>query len=375
MTSPGSEECDAECCRVCGGVVTEVFRSQLPLSASSGCVPVPHPARVVRCGVCGLLQKLAADLTADYRHYDIFDNDPSADKIIRTAGKPDRTRGQFVADLMSERLPPASKARVLEIGCHRGAFLSTLHSSRPEWELHGFDRDPSYARWIEPMCGAGHYHDGSLETVPGVYDACVLIHTLEHIPDPLTTLRIIRRKLVPGGVLLIVVPDVVANPADLLTIDHTCHFADDQLSGTLARAGFASTVDASLITNELVAVASPVESEPAISSRYPRLPEDFPSLRRFERSLCTLPAEDRHVFGTAVVAALIAGMLSDRCVGFVDEAPFRIGKTFLERRVRSPQEVIGETVVLGVAERVAEQLAPRLEQLGLRVINPWAGIQ
>jgi hypothetical protein len=67
----------------------------------------------------------------------------------------------------------------------------------------------------------------------------------------------------------------------------------------------------------------------------------------------------------------VAGVLQERCVGFVDEASHRVGQTFLARKIQLPQSVIGETVVLGVAETVANQVAPRFRKLGIRVINPW----
>jgi SAM-dependent methyltransferase len=319
------------------------------------------------------MQKTDADLSAHYLQYELFDNDPRADKIVRSAGKPDRTRGQFAADLLLEHLGPRPNARVLEIGCHRGAFLSALRSRGPDLQLEGCDLDPSYARWIEPVCGPGNYHHEGLDRLAGPFDACVLIHTLEHIPQPLETLHTVRRLLAPDGMLLIVVPDVLANPFDVLVIDHTCHFDADQLRGTLRRAGFTGTVDPDLITNELVAVARPAGEAVALPERPAPWPADgFRSLRRFERGLANLPAGDYHILGTAVVGVLVAGILGDRCIGFVDEAPFRIGQTFLGRTVRAPQALAaGEPVILGVAERLAGPVTVRLTGLGLRVINPW----
>lgn len=368
---PEQPQLSGHCCRICGGVVTEVFRSNLPMSGSSGCIPVPLSARVVGCERCGLLQKLDVDIYTDYLHYDIFDNDLQADKIIRQPGKPDRTRSQLLADLLRDQLGSNRNARVLEIGCHRGAFLSALRERGPELELHGYDLDPAYARWVEPVCGRGHYHTGDPDQLTGPFDACVLIHTLEHIPHPLAILQTIRRWLGTDGVLIIVVPDTLGNPVDLYTIDHTCHFTADQLQWTMSQAGFAGHVDAGLIAMELVAVARPAPMADALVLPLP-YPTDFASLRRFERGLEHLPTGNCHVLGTAVVGALVAGLLGHRCVGFVDESPFRVGKTFLDRPVRAPRDVVGETVVLGVAEHPAAPLAARLARLGIKVVNPWA---
>ncbi len=346
-----------------------MFHSRLAFAVSSSCALVPRPARVVGCCGCGLLQKAAEDLATDYLHYELFDNDPAADKIIRRAGYPERTRAQFVADLVVKELG-AQVGRVLEVGCHRGAFLAALKARAPQLELHGFDLNPDYARWIEPICGPGRYHHRNLAEVPGPFAACVLIHTLEHVPAPVEILRTLHGLLAPNGCLVIVVPDIRANPADCYTADHTCHFDATTLRSTLARAGFDAQVETEVIGNELVALGRPLASERFEPTGAPTFP-DLSLLERFERGLPRLPERAGYVFGTALIGALVGRYLGDRCLGYADEAPFRQGKTFHGKPVRHPQDLCGETVFLGVAENLARTLTPKLQHWGLEVADPW----
>jgi SAM-dependent methyltransferase len=373
MTSVFTDESVTEprqpACRSCGGELSQLFASRLSHSVTSACVPARLPAVVHRCAACGLVQKVGAELVADYSAaYVLFDNDTSADKIVRRAGQPDRTRSEVVARLVAERLNRPG-ARVLEIGCHRGAFLAALKALAPDWELHGFDLSPDLTPWVERICGPGRYQHTDLSRVSGPFDACVLIHTLEHVPAPPDTLATIRGLLRPGGLACVVVPDAVANPADFYTIDHTTHYDAPLLAATLGRAGFAAEVVPDFIPNELTAVAVPGAARAADT------PPDYASavaeLVRFERGLAALPNGPCHVFGTANIGALVAAQLGERCVGFLDEAPFRIGKTVLGRPVRHPRDAAGQVVVLGLAESVAARVAPRLAALGCRVVNPW----
>jgi SAM-dependent methyltransferase len=363
---PGAKS--AGMCRACGGACRPAFRSTLGFSVTSACAVVPVAARVTSCSRCGLLQKEAGDLVVDYLHYDLFDNDPAADKIVRTPGQPDRTRSQWVAERLLDELGCAQTPQVLEVGCHRGAFLTALRARAPQLELHGFDIDAGYGRWIEPLCGPGRYHHGDLSQVPGPFEACVLIHTLEHVPAPVETLRIVRGLLRQGGCALIVVPDVRANVVDCYTADHACHFDGTTLADVLARAGFSADVQAHQIANELVATARPAGDARA---REPSSPIDFSALTRFESGLRRLPEGTGFVFGTALIGALLEGQLGTRCLGFADEAPYRQGKLFHGKPVRHPRELKGQTVFLGVAENLAQTLAPRLAQLGLDVVDPW----
>lgn len=359
-------------CRVCGESLRDTFRSKLPISVSSACFPVQRPSHIVQCTGCSLFQKTDEALVADYLHYQVFDNDPLADKMLFKTGQPDRTRSQLVADLLLARLGPQRPARVLEIGCQRGAFLSAMKAKAPELELHGYDLDPSYAEIIEPICGPGRYHSNDLADVRGPFDACVLIHTLEHIPYPGKTLEIVHRLLVPGGLLVIVVPDVLASPLDFYVIDHTCHFVAPVLERTLLRAGFEGRPATDVIANEMIAMATARDF-----TLCPGTPlEEFEGpilslLHRLENCLQRLPKGPSLVFGTAVIGVLVSGILGDDCIGFVDESPFQVGKEFLGRCIRSPSELRGERVVLGVAESLAPAVSLRLRELGCQVVNPW----
>ena len=359
-------------CRLCGGPLRESFSSRLPLAVSSACFPVYRPARVVQCTACRLFQKTDETLVTDYLNYRAFDNDPQADKLIFRAGRPHCTRSQLVADIVASQIGANRRGRVLEVGCQRGAFLSALKAACPGVELHGFDLDPKYKNLIEPICGPGSYHSGELADVEGPFNAGVLIHTLEHIPYPGQVLNAMHRLLAPGGLLVIVVPDVSANPSDFYVIDHTCHFTASVLERALLRSRFLGKPATDLISNEQVAVARSVASVeiPAVSPEVCEGPI-VSILQRLESCLRMLPKGPSLVFGTAAIGVLIFGVLGEECLGFVDESPFQIGKEFLGRKVRSTAEIRGQRVILGVAESLALTVGQRLRQLGAEVVNPW----
>jgi SAM-dependent methyltransferase len=342
-------------------------------TVSSGCIVVPRPAHVVQCQSCGLVQKRDSEIVAEYDNYVIFDNSPVGDKIVRRPGHPDRTRSQIVADLVIERLGNRKNARVLEVGCHRGAFLQTLKNAAPSFDLYGFDVTSAHTPKIEEICGKGHYHHGDLSTMKGPFDACILIHTFEHIPDPVGALKTLAALSKPNGVVIIVVPDCRLTPSDFYTIDHTGHYDDAMFANTAARAGLQTDVLPDFIPHELTAVCSRKSSSASLPqpNRSTRWDDEIAVLERFERGLAFLPIGPCLVLGTAHIGVLLAGALKDRCIGFVDEADYRIGKTFLGRPVRHPRDAAGQTVVLGVAPLIAEKIQPRLQTFGCTVIDPW----
>lgn len=78
------------------------------------------------------------------------------------------------------------------------------------------------------------------------YDVVTLWEVLEHVPDPLWTLRRLRPHLSDGGMIWVAAPNLSAlqrrvqgkNFYNLLNKSHLTHFDRRTLAATLRRAGF-----------------------------------------------------------------------------------------------------------------------------------------
>jgi SAM-dependent methyltransferase len=96
--------------------------------------------------------------------------------------------------------------RGLDVGCGRGD-LAVLLASRG-WVMSGIEPSASAcsvagARGIDARCG-------TLSTVSldaGAYAAVIFRHSLEHTSDPINALRTAADALVPGGLMLVSVPN------------------------------------------------------------------------------------------------------------------------------------------------------------------------
>lgn len=99
--------------------------------------------------------------------------------------------------------------KLLEIGCGSGERLARLKSLG--WRVEGQDIDPKavgHARehfGLEVHCG-----DVCTLSLPGdSFDAVIMNHVIEHLPDPVKVLRECHRLLKHGGTLILTTP----NPA------------------------------------------------------------------------------------------------------------------------------------------------------------------
>src|SRR5262249_7078795 len=71
------------------------------------------------------------------------------------------------------------------------------------------------------------------------FDAVMTFYVMEHVADPVATLRNIASLLKPAGILYCLIPNFTTNPADFIVADHVNHFTRRSIESTFRRAGFA----------------------------------------------------------------------------------------------------------------------------------------
>jgi SAM-dependent methyltransferase len=160
-----------------------------------------------RCGDCGVVfqnPRLTPEGLAFY-YRDYYDG-LGADMVefaFSSYGSVYRKR----AEMMNAISPPR---RWLDVGCGQGHFCCAARDHLPGVELHGLDWGASVEEaarrgWIDRA------YRGSLPEFAGTlderYDVVSMFHYLEHVLDPRAELEGARKLLVPGGHVIIEVPE------------------------------------------------------------------------------------------------------------------------------------------------------------------------
>jgi 2-polyprenyl-3-methyl-5-hydroxy-6-metoxy-1,4-benzoquinol methylase len=137
---------------------------------------------------------------------------------------------------------------LLDVGSGKGRFVHAANDQG--WNAYGYE--PFQEARVPQKYLDRFFTDHPLDDLPlkeGSVDVVTMWHVLEHIPDPLATLRSVRRYLKNDGVLLVAVPNIQGVLAKLARgkwyhLDvprHLWHFSTKSLSTILVSAGYEVT--------------------------------------------------------------------------------------------------------------------------------------
>jgi 2-polyprenyl-3-methyl-5-hydroxy-6-metoxy-1,4-benzoquinol methylase len=153
------------------------------------------------------------------------------------------------ADAECRHLPPlpTGGARLLDVGCGNGGFL--MLARQAGWQVEGLDFD---ANAVQTARSRGlTVHHGGIELLSGQdasFDVITLCHVIEHVYDPVATLRRLHALLKPGGTLWLETPNLssvgsMRFGSSWHSLDpprHLMIFNPDSLRKVLTQTGFRS---------------------------------------------------------------------------------------------------------------------------------------
>ena len=205
----------------------------------------PGSFNVVRCSACGLMRTQPRPNRETIAFYYPADYGPYVETSYDDKGWLRRLGRRLLAP-RDTSIPPMTPGRLLECGSASGSYL--LEMQKAGWAVTGLELDPESAARARSRTNA-HVHCGDIEHAPFEDEAFDLVcawMTLEHVHDPVASLRRIHGWLRPGGWLAFSVPDCGGwqfaffreNWFALQVPSHLHHFTDATLRSLLTGCGF-----------------------------------------------------------------------------------------------------------------------------------------
>lgn len=349
-------------CNLCAAPLTHpLYQSEGANSLTSLCQVRSGATRVYACGRCAHLQtEEMADAASFYESdYDILVNSEEEDQIYEV--KSDGTqvyRTDHQVQVLLEKLPLPSGARILDYGCAKSAMTKSLLSQRSDIQPHLFDVSaryiPFWEKFIEPGRWAVHETPSAWQ---GYFDVVTSFFSMEHMVQPEVSVRKMATMLKPGGALYCIVPNVATNVADFIVLDHVNHFSAPSLVYLLRGAGLVvESIDDTAHRGAFVVVARRMDEaeQVALSAEFSLDVQDW--LSRFEgmasfwsnaaervrtQEAQLPPDAETAVYGAGFYGAFIVSCLKEpqRVVCHLDQNVYLQGRELNSRPILTPAQL------------------------------------
>jgi 2-polyprenyl-3-methyl-5-hydroxy-6-metoxy-1,4-benzoquinol methylase len=161
--------------------------------------------QIVRCNKCSLMYANPQELI-DCDAFEEYDKKAQSDEFQQYFNKqhvqlPDNLR---VLEALNGMFP--QRGRLLEIGSYLGIFSDRIRSAG--WDVTGLEPFHTVAEYsrktyglnvVEKLLPEAQFADAN-------FDVVIMLHVIEHLPNPAEYVREIRRILRPGGMLVVETP-------------------------------------------------------------------------------------------------------------------------------------------------------------------------
>lgn len=120
------------------------------------------------------------------------------------------------------------RGRILDVGCAAGYFLECAQNKG--FEPYGVEVSESFFKEAHRTFGDGIYQ-GTIQEMPcenNFFDVITMFDLLEHVKDPVSTLRRCRQILMPNGIIAAVLPNTSSLTATLMR-KNWMHYKDEHL--------------------------------------------------------------------------------------------------------------------------------------------------
>ena len=222
---------DVHICPLCGG------------TSSSERHAGPLPVRECTCGLAFLWPRPTEEMLEKIYSEEYY-------KSWGVAGESDELPRQMKHLTFASRLREIealipSPGKVLDVGCATGYFLEVAQSFG--WEVAGVELS-AYSAGLAAAKFGKLIFNGTLEQASysdASFDLVTLSDLIEHVPDPVAFLNEVRRILKPGGVVMIVTPDLQSLAERVMRgkwshykLEHIYYFSPVTIDTCLKKSGF-----------------------------------------------------------------------------------------------------------------------------------------
>ncbi len=208
---------------------------------------------VYKCGRCGMMLATSTHV----RQNELFSRPESEEltPFLKEMKREDESRLRVISSYLNRNI---FGSKVLDVGCGLGTMLDSCEAAGAEYRGIEPDRQIYESLLSSNQKAHGKVFNGTLDSFEGIgdgFDIVLLIHVLEHAPDPVKLLQSCRKYLRKGGIIYIEVPNESMLKSKIFlkkmagvysgtptSLEHNCLFIPETLEKVVSSAGYSAVM-------------------------------------------------------------------------------------------------------------------------------------
>ena len=371
-------------CSVCDSLNTnEIFEYNLFIRVTSDCKPFKDGGHLWECSNCSFVfknidNKFLSEISNIYTDYDVYYQGGGSEQIVFSEKfQCHLTRSDIICKnlLLMDFL--AKNGEFIDVGCGNGKFLKSFNKYFDKWSLYGLEIHDKHKDELRYIQNFKNLLVDDINNIEGVYDLISLNHTLEHLVDPIFSLKILSKNIKKNGFLFIQVPDSELNPYDFLIADHVSHFSKKTLENMLIKAGYEIiNINNDWITKEICCLCryneNKVDLDYNISHNFAMNNINYLINIIYKTKYWSEKSELFGLFGTSIASVWLSIMFGEKIIFYVDEDLNRQGRNFFGKKILSPSNVQnGSIIFMPMIDNILNSIRSRLKNICLgKLVGP-----
>lgn len=343
------------------------------------------------CNQCGIVQKITnvyweKEINQIYSNYDIYHQaiEYTEQLIFNQTNGFALPRSKKILNFLINNNYLSKNGCMLDVGCGTGTMLRSCSHVIPDWELNGFEPNIKNPEKILSIPKVNQLFTERLDHITQKFDFISVIHTLEHIKNPIDFLINIRNKLTINGIILIQIPNFLENPFDILITDHCSHFDIPSLLKILPIAGLKEVlIKTDIIEKEITIIAkmcNPTLTNLTSKHVAQNIQNTVACINWVKAALYDAREiankNNFGIFGTSIAATWLLGELQNNVTFFVDEDETRTENLYYNKPVYKPQDVADNSHVYVImppilAKKITKRLSLKNPNINFYIPPPF----
>lgn len=292
-------------------------------------------------------------------------------KHISLSGKKIVNRNEQSAKLINKTLNLKSYGNFLDIGCGAGQFIEAFSQIKKKWDIYAHDLTDLNKKYVLKN-NVKKFFIGDIDKIKIKFDLISMNHVVEHLTDPVKTLKKVNNLLNENGSLILRLPNIDKVHTDLTIQDHCSHFHFQTLSNLLKLTSFKIIKSLNNVNPiELFVIAKKSSNIKKIKKR--KLNKKNLKNLFWPDKICKKinsdPSKKIGIFGVGTASFYYYAKMKNKVSFFVDEDPLKINKKYYDKMIYGIKNIpLGSNIYIGIHNyNFANKIKKRVSKINRKV--------